>query len=133
MKKLNIVGRQVGRLRYQHGWTQEMLAARLQLEGWMISRSGISKIENGSMYVPDFRLFYFARVFRVEISKLFPTAGLQSAIQDMATQFGCDARRPVDSSDYMSGNQRQRQYGRHHKTRNTDNDRAVGLLDPRVG
>jgi len=56
MKKLNVIGRQVGRLRYQRGWTQEMLAGRLQLAGWIISRSGISKIENGSVYIPDFRL-----------------------------------------------------------------------------
>jgi len=49
MKKLNVIGRQVGRLRYQRGWTQEMLAGRLQLAGWIISRSGISKIENGSV------------------------------------------------------------------------------------
>ncbi len=56
MKKLNVIGRQISRLRYQRGWTQEMLAARLQLAGWIISRSSVSKIENGKVYIPDFRL-----------------------------------------------------------------------------
>ena len=63
MKTLNLVGRQVGKLRYERGWTQEELSDRLQLAGWKISRSGISKIENFTLYVPEFRLFYFAHVF----------------------------------------------------------------------
>ena len=56
MKKPNVIVRQVGRLRYQRGWTQEMLAARLQVAGWIVSRSGVSKIENGSVYIPDYRI-----------------------------------------------------------------------------
>lgn len=71
MKKLNVIGRQIGRLRYQRGWTQEMLAARLQLAGWIISRTGVSKIENGSVYVPDFRLPCFAQLFGVAIADFF--------------------------------------------------------------
>ena len=63
MKTLNLVGRQVGKLRYARGWTQEELSDRLQLAGWKISRSGLSKIENCTLYVPEFRLFYFAHVF----------------------------------------------------------------------
>ncbi len=63
MKTLNLVGRQVGKLRYERGWTQEELTDRLQLAGWKISRSGLSKIENCTLYVPEFRLFYFAHVF----------------------------------------------------------------------
>ena len=76
MKKLNVIGRQVGRLRYQRGWTQEILAARLQLAGWTISRSGVSKIESGLVYVPDFRLPCFARLFGVTIEDLYPAADL---------------------------------------------------------
>jgi len=82
MKKLNVIGRQVGRLRYQRGWTQEILATRLQLAGWMISRSGISKIESGLVYVPDFRLPCFARLFGVAIEDLYPTAELQRPARD---------------------------------------------------
>jgi DNA-binding XRE family transcriptional regulator len=85
MKKLNVIGRQVGRLRYQRGWTQEMLAARLQLAGWIISRSGVSKIENGSVCIPDFRLPCFAQLFGVAISDLYPKTELRSPIRDRAT------------------------------------------------
>jgi transcriptional regulator with XRE-family HTH domain len=60
MKKLNLIGRNVGWLRYQRGWTQDTLAAKLQLAGWMISRSTISKIERGLTHVYAFQLFIFA-------------------------------------------------------------------------
>ncbi len=96
MKKLNVIGRQVGRLRYQRGWTQEMLAAKLQLAGWIISRSGVSKMENG-LYVSDFRLACFADIFSVEIGESFPEAGLHSAIHDAAKRFSCDEKRDADS------------------------------------
>jgi transcriptional regulator with XRE-family HTH domain len=82
MKKLNVIGRQVGRLRYQRGWTQEILAARLQLAGWTISRSGVSKIESGLVYVPDFRLPCFARLFGVAIEDLYPTSVFQRPARD---------------------------------------------------
>ena len=80
MKKLNVIGRQVGRLRYQRGWTQEMLAGRLQLAGWIISRSGISKIENGSVYIPDFRLPCLAQLLGVAIADLYPKEELRPSI-----------------------------------------------------
>src|SRR5207249_12233776 len=88
MKKKNLIGRQISRLRYQRGWTQDMLAAKLQVTGWTISRSGVSKIEAGSMYVPDFRLFYFAHVFKVEFTALFANVDLPSRIQERLLQIG---------------------------------------------
>ena len=47
MKKLNLTGRLVNKLRNERDWTQDELADRLQKAGWMISRSGVSKIESG--------------------------------------------------------------------------------------
>ncbi len=79
---MNLIGRQVSRLRYQRGWTQDMLADKLQLAGWMISRSGVSKIEGGLMYVPDFRLLYFAYTFQVDLPILFPEVNLRSPIHE---------------------------------------------------
>jgi len=79
---MNLIGRQVSRLRYQRGWTQDMLADKLQLAGWMISRSGVSKIEGGLMYVPDFRLLYFAYIFQVNVPALFPEVNLRSPIHE---------------------------------------------------
>ncbi|MCI0540274.1 MAG: helix-turn-helix domain-containing protein [Verrucomicrobiales bacterium] len=82
MKKKNLIGRQVSWLRYERGWTQDALADKLQRAGWIISRSGVSKIEGGSTYVPDFRVFYFAHVFKVEVMALFPTVNPQSPIHE---------------------------------------------------
>jgi transcriptional regulator with XRE-family HTH domain len=78
MKRLNLVGRNIGRLRYQRGWTQDILAAKLQLAGWMISRSKISRIESEQAHVYDFQVFVFADVFDVEAKTLFPKAAFQS-------------------------------------------------------
>jgi transcriptional regulator with XRE-family HTH domain len=72
MKVVNLVGRQIGRLRYERGWTQEELADKLFSLGWEIDRSRLSKIEGGTLYVPDFRLFYFAQALGVEVPALFP-------------------------------------------------------------
>jgi len=72
------VGRKIDQFRYQRGWTQEMLAARLQLAGWMISRSKISRIESGLAHVYDTQLFFFAEVLT---SKSQPFSKKQRASQ----------------------------------------------------
>ena len=41
----NLVGPQVRRLRIEAGLSQEALAAKLQVNGWDLSRAGLSKIE----------------------------------------------------------------------------------------
>ena len=87
MNTLNVVGRQIGRLRYQQELTQEELADELQRAGWLITRSGVSKIEGGSVYVPDFRLFYLAHVLHVEISALLPRIDLNRPIHETVLQF----------------------------------------------
>ncbi len=45
MRYKNNVGPQVRRRRYALGWSQSVLAAKLQIAGFDISRSGVSKIE----------------------------------------------------------------------------------------
>jgi transcriptional regulator with XRE-family HTH domain len=72
MKTVNLIGRQISRLRYERGWTQEELANKLFSIGWEIDRSRLSKIEGGTLYVPDFRLFYFAEALGVQVHDLFP-------------------------------------------------------------
>ena len=87
VKALNLIGRQVGRLRNQRGWSQESLSDRLQFAGWMISRSGVSKIERGLIYVHDFQLFYLAHVFRVQISTLFPAIDPAADVHETLLRF----------------------------------------------
>ena len=69
---LNIVGRQVKRVRNQLGWSQARLAARLQRSGWDISRSGVSKIEDCAVYVHDFQVTWLAAVLGVFRDDLYP-------------------------------------------------------------
>jgi transcriptional regulator with XRE-family HTH domain len=45
MRFHNNIGPQVRRRRYSLGWSQSMLATKLQLVGFDISRSSVSKIE----------------------------------------------------------------------------------------
>ena len=73
MKFLNVIGPQIRRLRYQRGWSQNILAIKLQIEGWDISRSGVAKIECRLVHVGDYRLFYFLRVFKANLADLLPS------------------------------------------------------------
>jgi transcriptional regulator with XRE-family HTH domain len=82
VRKLNLTGRLVNKLRNERGWTQDELADRLQKAGWMISRSGVSKIESGFVYVHDFQLHYFADVFRVQAVAFVPTLDLSKPIDE---------------------------------------------------
>ena len=72
MKRRNVVGPQVRRLRYARGWSQSELAVKLQLAGWDISRSGVAKIEAQLVWVGDFELFYLMKVFQVTLADLLP-------------------------------------------------------------
>ena len=60
----NIIGPQVRRLRNQRGWSQEQLAAKLQIAGWDISRSALAKIETRLQWMRNYQLAYLLNVFR---------------------------------------------------------------------
>jgi len=88
MKKLNLVGRQIGRLRYQHGMTQEGLAIKLQEAGWeTATRSCVSKIESGLIKVPDYMLFCFAPVFELQPGELLPKVDSAKDIHEIVLGF----------------------------------------------
>jgi transcriptional regulator with XRE-family HTH domain len=74
-RNANIIGRNVAKFRYQAGWTQEFLAARMQLLGCYISRDIIANIETRRSTVTDKLIAFFAMVFRIPLHCLFP-AGL---------------------------------------------------------
>ncbi|HEY3864072.1 MAG TPA: helix-turn-helix domain-containing protein [Verrucomicrobiae bacterium] len=85
MKKLNVVGRQIGRLRYQHGMTQEGLAIKLQEAGWeTATRSCVSKIESGLIKVPDYMLCCFAPIFGIQPGELLPKVDSAKVIHNIA-------------------------------------------------
>lgn len=54
----------------------ECSGAKLQIAGFDISRSGVSKIEARLSYVDDKTLLYLAEVLKVQLQELFPTRPL---------------------------------------------------------
>ena len=68
----NNIGPQVRRKRYALGWSQSTLAAKLQLGGLDISRSGVSKIEARLRFVDDKDIMFLAEVLKVPVQDLFP-------------------------------------------------------------
>lgn len=69
---LNMIGQEVKKVRTQLGWSQSTLATRLQLSGWDISRSGVSKIEDRTVYVHDYQVAWLAAVLGVPRESLYP-------------------------------------------------------------
>ena len=69
---LNLVGPQVRKFRKQENWTQDMLTAKLQVEGWDVSRESLAKLESQFRRVPDCELLFLAKVLGVHVMDLFP-------------------------------------------------------------
>jgi transcriptional regulator with XRE-family HTH domain len=90
---LNMIGHQVKTVRNRLGWSQEFLAARLQLSGWDISRSGVSKIEDRAVYVHDFQVTWLAAVLGVPRETLYPKIDSGKPIQTAILQHIRNPRR----------------------------------------
>jgi transcriptional regulator with XRE-family HTH domain len=71
-RPLNLIGPQVRKLRDQNNWTQEVLAQKLQLASWDISRTSLAKLEAQLRRVPDCELLFLSKVLHVPIAELFP-------------------------------------------------------------
>jgi len=69
---LNLVGPQVRKYRNHQGWTQSVLARKLQLLGWSISVNSLGKLEAQLRRVPDCELAFLSKVLGVSITDLFP-------------------------------------------------------------
>lgn len=67
----NITGNNILRIRKEKKVTQEDLCARMQVMGYQISRSDISKLENGKKFIADFEVYGFAKALKVSILDLF--------------------------------------------------------------
>ncbi len=82
MRYKNLIGSEIRKRRDNLGWSQDDLALRLQLAGWDIDRSGISKIECRLVHVSDFQQLFFARVFKIGIDDLFPRIDLAERVDN---------------------------------------------------
>lgn len=63
--RFNLCGERVREARMRMGWSQEELAAKLQLAGLQLGQMAVSRIETGKRVVPDFELPILAEVLRV--------------------------------------------------------------------
>ena len=86
-KRKNIVGPLVRKRRYSLGWTQAELAVKLQIAGWDLDRSGVSKLESGSVWVGDFEMLYLAAALKIEVWHLYPATGLEKNLHDSITKW----------------------------------------------
>lgn len=66
----NISGERIHQARTAQRMTQLELAAKMQVEGVVIEREAISKIETGGRLVTDYELAAFAKVLRVTMDWL---------------------------------------------------------------
>ena len=59
------------KIRKEQKVTQDELCARMQVMGYQISRSDISKLENGKKFITDFEIVGFSKALKVSILDLF--------------------------------------------------------------
>ena len=67
----NVIGSNIKKIRKKNKISQEALCARLQVLGYDINRSDISKIENGKKFVADFEVFGFSKALKVTLEYLY--------------------------------------------------------------
>ena len=61
----NICGKRIKEARKKLKLSQEMLAAKLQVEGINIERDSISRIEIGTRFVADYELLVLCKILNV--------------------------------------------------------------------
>ena len=67
----NVCGKNIKKIRKEQKVTQDDLCARMQVMGYQISRSDISKLENGKKFITDFEIVGFSKALKVSILDLF--------------------------------------------------------------
>ena len=68
---LNVSGKNIKEIRKKQKNTQEDLCARMQIMGFKLSRSDISKLENGKRFVNDVEIVGFSKALKVSILDLY--------------------------------------------------------------
>ncbi len=68
--KKNICGKKIKEARKKCKMSQYQLAAKLQVEGIIIERDSISRMESGLRFVTDYELKFIAKILGVDITWL---------------------------------------------------------------
>lgn len=86
MRTLNLIGRQVQKLRVARHWSQKQLAEKLQLLGLDKSREAVGRIEARLVYVTDFEMLFIARALGVTWPDLLPTIDATKQLHDVIAE-----------------------------------------------
>lgn len=65
------IGQNIRKLRERAGITQDILAAKLQLNGCDITRSAVAKIEVGQRHLYPDEIILIKKILNVEYSEIF--------------------------------------------------------------
>ena len=68
--KKNLCGERIREARIKQRMSQADLAARMQVQGIIIERDSISRVEIGTRFIADYELLAFAKVLRVGVEWL---------------------------------------------------------------
>lgn len=68
--KMNMIGKQVKKIRKERKMNQLTLSNKLELMGVYVCRGSISRIEDQSRTVTDIELFAIANVLKVDVNDL---------------------------------------------------------------
>lgn len=71
--EMNIIGKNIKKLRKQQKMSQQELSNKLELLGVYVCRGSISRIEDQSRTVTDIELFAISKILNVSIQELFNT------------------------------------------------------------
>ncbi len=88
----NVIGPMIVKFRYQNGWTQDDLVAKLQLVGCYMTRDILANIETRRSITTDKQIEFFAAVFDIQVGELFPPStktngALHSRLMGLTTNF----------------------------------------------
>ena len=78
----NVSGNRIHQARTAMRLSQADLAARMQVNGVMIEREAISKIETGDRFVTDYELLTFSKIFGVSMEWLTGQAHKDKASEE---------------------------------------------------
>lgn len=71
MKKRNLIGTNLKKIRVLNKISQEQLIAQLNLLGLDLDRTSLSRIENHNREVYDYELVYFSKALNISILDLY--------------------------------------------------------------
>ena len=95
MQYKNLIGAEIRKRRDRLDWNQSDLVVKLQIAGWDIDRSQLSKIECRLVHLSDYQQLFFARVFKVSLNDLFPVVDPRERIDEFLVRTMERKRTPI--------------------------------------